>query len=82
MQIKNLHQYANFLKNYDLTLNDYIFARSVKQYDDEGNALPSTFDVERYNLIKELNSKNHKEMTARYNMRKRIVARVSDYELP
>ena len=82
MQIKNLHQYANFLKNYDLTLNDYIFARNVKQYDDEGNILPSTFDIERFNMIKELNSKNHKEMTARYKMRKRIVARVCEYELP
>lgn len=82
MKINNLHQYNNFLKDYDLTINDYIFARRKKQYDEEGNALPSTFDVERYNLIKELNSKNHKEMTARYNMRKRIVARVSEYENP
>ena len=82
MIIKNLHQYNNFLKQYDLTLNDYLFAKTVNQYDEEGNKLPSRFDNERFNMIKELNSKNHKEMMARYKMRKRIVARVSEYELP
>ena len=82
MIIKNLHQYNKFLKQYDLTLNDYLFARRIKQYDEEGNKLPSRFDNERFNMIKELNSQNHKEMTARYKMRKRIVARVSEYEMP
>ena len=82
MIIKNLHQYNNFLKQYDLTLNDYLFAKTVNQYDEEGNKLPSRFDNERFNMIKELNSKNHKEMMARYKMRKRIVARVSEYEMP
>lgn len=82
MIIKNIHQYNTFLKNYDITLNEYLFARRKKQYDDEGNLLASSFDIERYNLFKELTSKNHKEMMARYQMRKRIVARVMEYDLP
>lgn len=82
MNIKNAYQYNNFLKDYDLTLNDYIYAKRVKQYDEEGNVIPALFDSERFNLVKELNSKHHKEMKARWEMRKRIVARVLDYDDP
>lgn len=82
MIIKNAYQYNNFLKQYDLSLRDYIYAKRKKEYDEEGNLIPSSFDNERFNLVKELNSKNHKEMLARYKMRKAILARVEEYENP
>lgn len=65
---------------------EMLFARKIKQYNEDGEELPSfetPFEKERkFKLMQEFQTLHHKKMTAKCDMKKRIIHRIETMKKP